>query len=411
MRYSGKSRVCFGRGVYYYFSVLLCILKITNALLAESTGISAFVGQSRRWGDARWARMATEKNDFQETSAAMTEKGAIITCPPQLPLDAKSFGTYPSALHQVHIETLLEPDQAAHALQLANAHAESTGCWARPDSDRHVTYATVDFPIDSCDSLTEYLDSLQFDERIFQRLSTLYGIRIDDLSYLDLFCANYKAKETDANTDPENSMTMDQLELHRDGSLLSFTILLTPPGEFEGGGTEFDALRGKEVAVDDAKDCVELTNDGVVRPRQAGHAVFHSGKLLHGGHVLTKGERTVLVGFVEVGAWNYQPGILAAACRDWGRIDVMNFLHHRQSKLEPNQPFAHAKYLPSANSCLKHGPIPFLDGIARRGNNPEYQRRKKLEAEDWLLRNIIIPPEQRDLDLQKLGLSGDVTIL
>jgi hypothetical protein len=88
----------------------------------------------------------------------------------------------------------------------------------------------------------------------------------------------------------------------------------------------------------------------------------------------------------------------------------MNYLHRRQSKLEPNQTFAHAKYLPSANSCLKHGPIPFLDGIARRGNNPEYQRRKKLEAEDWLLRNIVIPPEQRNLDQPQL-LSGDVTIL
>jgi hypothetical protein len=360
--------------------------------------------------------MAMEHGDIQERSAAaaaITESPAIISCPPQLPLDTKSFGKYPSPFHQVHIETILEPDQAARALQLAKAHALTTGCWARPDSDRHATYATVDFPIDSCDSLTDYLESLQFDQRIFQRLSTLYGIHVDDLSYLDLFCANYKAKEienADATTDPDNSMPMDHLELHRDGSLLSFTILLTPPDEFEGGGTEFDALRGKNVMVDDDKDCFELTNEGVIRPRQAGQAVFHSGKLLHGGHVLNKGERTVLVGFVDVMALNYQPGILAAACRDWGRIDVMNYLHRRQSKLEPNQTFAHAKYLPSANSCLKHGPIPFLDGIARRGNNPEYQRRKKLEAEDWLLRNIVIPPEQRNLDQPQL-LSGDVTIL
>jgi hypothetical protein len=42
---------------------------------------------------------------------------------------------------------------------------------------------------------------------------------------------------------------MDRLAFHRDGSLLSFTVLLSPPNEFEGGGTIFDAL--VDVAIPD----------------------------------------------------------------------------------------------------------------------------------------------------------------
>ena len=42
---------------------------------------------------------------------------------------------------------------------------------------------------------------------------------------------------------------MDHLAFHRHGSLLSFTVLLSPPNEFEDGGTIFDAL--VDVAIPD----------------------------------------------------------------------------------------------------------------------------------------------------------------
>jgi hypothetical protein len=51
------------------------------------------------------------------------------------------------------------------------------------------------------------------------------------------------------NDSDEDRNTMDRLAFHRDGSLLSFTVLLSPPNEFEGGGTIFDAL--VDVAIPD----------------------------------------------------------------------------------------------------------------------------------------------------------------
>ena len=71
------------------------------------------------------------------------------------------------------------------------------------------------------------------------------------------------------------------LPLHRDGSVLSFNVLLNKAGAFAGGGTYFEAL------------------DATYRGEQ-GDAVMHSGRLRHAGALVTRGERFVLVGFVDV---------------------------------------------------------------------------------------------------------------
>ena len=71
------------------------------------------------------------------------------------------------------------------------------------------------------------------------------------------------------------------LPLHRDGSLLSFNILLNNAAAFDGGGTYFELL--------------DTTYRG-----QQGDAVIHSGRLRHAGAEVTRGERYVLVGFVDV---------------------------------------------------------------------------------------------------------------
>ena len=70
------------------------------------------------------------------------------------------------------------------------------------------------------------------------------------------------------------------LPLHSDQSILSFTIALNDPAEYEGGGTWFRAL-GKAV---DAP--------------AAGHAVLFPGKVLHGGQPITRGTRYIIVLFM-----------------------------------------------------------------------------------------------------------------
>ena len=71
------------------------------------------------------------------------------------------------------------------------------------------------------------------------------------------------------------------LQLHRDGSLVSFNILLNEASEFDGGGTILEQ-EGRTVLI------------------QQGDCLVHSGKVRHGAAQVTRGERFVLVAFVDV---------------------------------------------------------------------------------------------------------------
>ena len=75
-------------------------------------------------------------------------------------------------------------------------------------------------------------------------------------------------------------LKQNELKLHRDGSLVSFNILLNDASEFEGGGTYFKHL-DKVIGI------------------EKGDCVIHSGKVLHAGHPITSGERYILVGFLD----------------------------------------------------------------------------------------------------------------
>lgn len=63
-------------------------------------------------------------------------------------------------------------------------------------------------------------------------------------------------------------------------SLLSFSIALTHPDSFVGGGTRF------------------IGSDQLLRPENIGDLVSHSGKILHAGETVTQGVRDIIVGFV-----------------------------------------------------------------------------------------------------------------
>jgi hypothetical protein len=71
---------------------------------------------------------------------------------------------------------------------------------------------------------------------------------------------------------------------HKDMSIFTFIILLSDPAQFTGGGTYFHAPGG----------------DGAVAVLEQGDATLQRGGLIHGGIPITTGERTVLVGFINV---------------------------------------------------------------------------------------------------------------
>ena len=365
-----------------------------------------------------------------------------ITVPPyRNPDKTGTTYAYPSLLHNIHVTNVLSPAQVRHCLTLAQQHAQTTKCWDTPDHHRHASYATCDFPIDACVPLQQYLDddTVQFDTRIFQILQTFFQIPNDQMYYIDLFCAQYQATasaETTATTTTSNSM--DRLGLHRDGSLLSFTITLSEPNrDFTGGGTYFDALQNVTTIIDtdtfhtDRTMLQTATLDqvfhttheyGVVRPQTSGDGVFHCGKLLHGGYPITSGTRIVLVGFVdvvtdretdywkekeddddddeEVDSLVIRPGRIHAACRDWGRLDVATYRYQRQqeqkrrfSKRRVRSERSTNKWIPSHNCFRNIHPIVHLHSIQHKkaGWDMIYQRQRRLQIEDELLRSILLP--------------------
>ena len=318
---------------------------------------------------------------------------------------------YPSALHSIHVIPILSDDETAHCYQLAHAHAEATGCWERPDHERHSAYATCDFAVEECDALTHYLDQeIGLQDRLWEHLSRLYGVDPEDMTYVDLFCAHYQASP-DGAKDALATKTMDRLEAHRDGSLLSFTMTLSRPDDFQGGGTFFEALRDVR-HVEKGKTASILQPGGVVRPLRAGDAVLHSGKVLHGASVVTGGNRTVLVGFVEVAEWCTRPGVLTMACRDWGRMDVAQYRYNRQKRMTENGKqggwfLKTSRWLPNYDTDRSYvrGFCPAFDSVERRAD-PEFQRLEKLKAEDRLLRTILLSEDEKTC-VEK----HDVTIL
>ncbi|GAX10420.1 hypothetical protein FisN_21Lu122 [Fistulifera solaris] len=341
------------------------------------------------------------RNDQSPWKAATTSIQTNISI--TLPSAVQVYDDYPSALHTIHVKTVLTPKETEQCLRIATEYATLTGRWDRPDFTRHASYATCDFCIEDCPPLQSYLQSIHFDTRIWDLLHSFYNIDHDDMSYLDFFCAHYRAKSD------ENLETMDRLEAHRDGSLLSFTLLLTPPDRFEGGGTFFEALRDVEPTMEN-KDTFQTGE--VIRPQQAGDAVMHCGKILHGADVITKGQRTVLVGFVDVSEWRQRPGALSRACRDWGRMDVAKRRLERQKQKGCRGWFLnHQKWLPKVDRMthsIIQGYIPAFRSVERRGND-DFQRRKRLEAEDVLLRTILMDRDEAEKSFDIFD--GDVTIL
>mmetsp|Transcript_10764 Transcript_10764/g.22420 ORF Transcript_10764/g.22420 Transcript_10764/m.22420 type:complete len:461 (-) Transcript_10764:154-1536(-) len=344
----------------------------------------------------------------------------VITVPSFLPnTQINDDFPYPSPLHKIHVLPILSTEETSHLLALARNHANENKSWNQQDSSRHVSYPTVDFAIDESAEISEYLgnNGIKFQERIFGALSDAFDVDADDLSFLDLFCASYEAADGGGQlTDEEGRDTMDRLEFHRDGSLLSFTVLLTPPEGFEGGGTIFDALR--DVHIDGTVPI--LKSPGTINPPEAGFATLHSGKLLHGGHVVTKGQRVVLVGFVSVDERNTRDGALGDATKEWGRNDVRLFWDRRRLSLlkkqqregnnqsQPTWRIKNWRYLPKDTSERRseknegrsyfgpHSIIPHkvLESIERRASQ-ESIRKRRLITEDKMLREILLPRNER----------------
>jgi hypothetical protein len=367
-----------------------------------------------------------------------SNESVTITAPSHFDdFDAYQRQPKSSSLHNIHVQPCLSGKEATKCLQLAREYAANTGCWDQ-SSGRHINYNTVDFEVEDSEDLSAYLNEICFHSRIVQQLSEAFEIEEPCITFLDLFCSNYEATTSSEDlhqqlpTASTTRSTMDSLVMHRDGSLLSFTVLLSDPQiDFDGGGTTFECLKNvsfvtsssvdttintstSSTAADPYPTIVQFSREnGTVQPQKQGYCTLHSGKMLHGADVVTRGSRCVLVGFMDVAPFITDPGRLGEACRQWGRLDGMKRRYRRlqqhkgrskslpstssfSSLPPPPPPTTTYQFLPQKNkSYIPALGIPFPS--AQRRADETYQRRHRLYIEDWFLHGALLPPNQRDL--------------
>ena len=147
---------------------------------------------------------------------------------------------------------------------------------------RHRKYPTTDSDLFALPSLEEPIARL-LDSRILPALARLYHVDVADLWVHDIFLVKYDAEG------------QAQLRRHRDASCFSFIAQLNEPSEFEGGGTAyFLTPQMRREAVRSGR-----ASEGWVSVA-AGDALVFSGRRLHEGRLVTRGQRFILAGFVDL---------------------------------------------------------------------------------------------------------------
>lgn len=143
-------------------------------------------------------------------------------------------------------------------------YASLNGGWT---TKRHKNYPTTDIPIERIKSIFNFI--LQSFSTITEKIIKAYNLPSNiNINYIDVFIVKYEANQ------------QSFLELHKDGSFLSFQILLSNTTDFEGGGTYFD--------------------DGLIMNPEQGDLIIHCSKINHSGLPITKGKRYLLVGFINL---------------------------------------------------------------------------------------------------------------
>ena len=183
-------------------------------------------------------------------------------------------------LHAVRIGHLLCSSECDAIISLANRHAAAHG-WS---TMRHHNYPTKDIEVESSNApeLHKVIWPI-VSQRVLPTLATRYDFEERELVVRDMFVARYEGGH-------EREGVQKDLKMHRDGSLLSFSILLSDPRDFEGGGLRFRSIR----------PFCESAGHHVLPHVGRGDITMHCGKLWHEVPTVVTGQRYVLVGFVTL---------------------------------------------------------------------------------------------------------------
>ncbi len=184
------------------------------------------------------------------------------------------------------IDCVFTEDECHTIIQHIN-HAAARRGW---DKVRHGKYPTTDLPLDAVKAIEPFVRARVF-SKVLRPLQTHYmqaGFLPEHMELRDAFFVRYSAADGQQRG----------LEMHTDGSVFSFNVLLSSTAAFDGGGTFFEST-------------------GVALLPPTGGALGHSGQLRHAGVDITRGERYLLVGFVGSIAAPY-----TVAAVDWATHDA-----------------------------------------------------------------------------------------
>lgn len=202
----------------------------------------------------------------------------------------------------VHVlPRVFTPEQCAALRKAVSRAASEHGGW---QTDRHAAYSTTDLPAIALPSKALCFVERHITRSALAHFARSHGFEPTDVYVKDLFFVRYFCGEAGAQT---------ALEMHSDGCLFSFNVVLSAAGSFDGGGTEFAHLgpAGSIVAaapptcaggVDaaPARARAPPTGGGGATVRAGeGDLVMHDGAVRHAGRAITRGERLLLVGFCE----------------------------------------------------------------------------------------------------------------
>ena len=166
-------------------------------------------------------------------------------------------------LQRFIIPKVYTPDICKWIVEEGEKHASKNGGWT---TRRHKNYPTTDLPVKDIFAVYSFiLSSLPSN---LDKIVKMYGLEGSKINIGDLFLVKYH----------ENMQ--NELELHKDGSVLSFGIVLSNPCDYEGGGTMFE--------------------DGMHYSLEQGDMLVHCGRVNHTGMKITKGNRYVLVAFLDI---------------------------------------------------------------------------------------------------------------
>jgi ectoine hydroxylase-related dioxygenase (phytanoyl-CoA dioxygenase family) len=164
------------------------------------------------------------------------------------------------------------------------AEAEAVAAWETSGQIAHYARRAGSLtPVSDLPSTLEWLRDDFLANRLFPAIqSALPSLERASLRMSDARLVKYNA-----------SAGQIELGMHRDGPLVTATVALNPPTEYDGGGTLIEALATKEQSGD------ETIADASRSLRvEAGHVVLHPGAVRHGGCRILSGIRYVLVMFI-----------------------------------------------------------------------------------------------------------------